>query len=292
MAVEGGAVETRVESACREFLACFEAMNDVRRSLRRVGTTPPVVTTMTCTGTLSLPEVPIDDVRLAMHILEEFDESVEEFVLDDVRDIPRARPPKRFRYQLPLRRRGKSLKLFHNGSVHATGCASPVEFLELVDALKTLLWRTIHVDVHLLGFDVHLINALFVLSCPATGAPLTIAPSALLAALHATAACPRADFDTERHPSVKVPVFEGEAKVATVCVFQTGSVSIMGAKAPAHVATAFKVVCETIDAHVPCAPDRAALRTTTARHPLALRDGYPAGAFWCCCLAAPPRDEA
>jgi TATA-box binding protein (TBP) (component of TFIID and TFIIIB) len=188
---------------------------------------------------------------------------------------------KRFRYQLPLKRNGKSVKLFHNGSVHATGCTSPLEFLDMVDALQAFVRETAERDVRLVDFDIQLINTLFVVVCPATRRPMTIAPGALLRHL----ATP-ADFDTERHPSVKIPVTLEGAKVATVCVFQTGSVSIMGAKRPAHVALAFETVCDTLDACAAqvCAPDRAAaVRTTTAKQALALADGYPFNLLSCCC---------
>lgn len=248
------------------------------------------VSTITLTGRLDAAALPVEDMRLAAELAAELGDELEFRVDCDLLKKRRRRggapPAKRFRYQLPLTRGGKSLKVFHNGSIHATGCGSPVEFLDMVDALRGFVRDTCGLEVRLLDFDVQLINALFVLACPRTGRPMTVPPGALLRRLAATAGL-RPDFDTERHPSIKVPVADDAgAKVATVCVFQTGSVSIMGAKRPAHVARAYAAVMAALDA-CPAdigAPDpRHALRTTTARHALHLQDGYPFHAAACCC---------
>ena len=116
--------------------------------------------------------------------------------------------------------------------------------------------------------------------------PMTIAPGALLRHLN-TGHGVRADFDTERHPSVKIPVLDDSGrKVATVCVFHTGSVSIMGARHPSHMAAAFDTVCTALEECAPwvCSADPRAVRTTTAKQGLALEEGYPFNMFACCCV--------
>lgn len=268
------------------FAAAFGAMNDVAEGLRHVAPLPPGVSTITLTGTLDVSGLPVEQMRLAAELAEELGAPLA-FVVDDEGAAGKRRRPgggagaKRFRSQLPLRRNGKSLKLFHNGSVHATGCGSPAEFLDMADALTGFVADVSNVRARLLDFDVQLINVLFLATDPATGRPLTIAPAALLRTL----GLPRAEFDTERHPSVKVPLLVDGAKAATVCVFQTGSVSIMGAKRPEHVAAAYEMVCTALDraaAEGVCAPDSARARATAARQPLVLVDGYPFGLYFCC----------
>lgn len=262
------------------FLEAFGKINDVVRGLQNIGVTPLSLSTITFTGALDRP-LPIEDMRLAAEIADELDESRDGFKVDC--DLLKKRKTddvhKRFRYQLPLKRNGKSVKVFHNGSVHATGCTSPAEFLETMEALVTFVKDTVGTDVCLVDFHIQLINTLFTAVCPTTKRPLLVPPGKFLKFLK------KADFDTERHPSVKIAVEEDGKKCATVCVFSTGSISIMGAKSPAHVALAFKVACEALDACAPevCSPDPAhAMRTTTARHPLVLQEGYPFNLYACC----------
>ena len=274
----------RLEALGVEFLEAFGAMTGVADGLRHVTTTPPCVSTITCTGRLDVAALPVDDMRLALDLAEALGEQPFGFSLDcDLAKRATRRgggADKRFRYQLPLKRRGKSLKLFHNGSVHATGCASPLEFVDMLDALTGFVDHTAGLRVRLMQFEVQLINLLFVALCPRTRRPLLVAPGALRRRLGGPT-----DFDTERHPSVKMPVMHEGVKVATACMFQTGSVSVMGAKQPAHLALAYRRVCQALDDAAPevCTPDPATtVRTTTAKQPLCLVEGYPFGAYSCC----------
>lgn len=269
-----------------EFLRAFQRVNDVSWNLRNVRVTPLSLSTITFTGTLNRA-LPIEDMRLAAEIGDELGFSSFRVDCDLLKRTKTTKTSqKRFRYQLPLKRHGKSVKVFHNGSVHATGCGCPLEFLEMMEALLEFIKDTAGEswgDVALVSFDIQLINTLFTVTCPATGRPMTIPPGKLMRCVRERNV--RADFDTERHPSVKIPIFDEDRKVATVCVFQTGSVSIMGAKTPHHVAQAFATVCESLDACAPdvCAPDRTTMmRTTTARKPLVLEHGYPFTLYACC----------
>ena len=311
------------------FLGAFRRMNDACSALKRVRVLPPSITTITFTGTLSCATLPVESMRAAALVAAELDDPIGEFAVDDdvsaktakrLAGQPSASAAQRFRYQLPLKRRGKSVKIFHNGSIHVTGCRSPLEFLEVAEAMLDFIKHTttdttaadVHGDsssaaVHLVDFDTHLINALCVATCPASGRPLTVSPAALMAALQSCPApnsltatstappkrpnrkrrklcgCSHAEFDAERHPSVKIPLVTADGhKVATVCVFQTGSISVMGARTPDFLADAFVGVCELLD-RVGGAPDAArAMRTTTAKHPLYLDDGYPFDLKACC----------
>lgn len=292
-------MEAKLAQLGRAFRAAFARINAARERLRRIAPLPLSLSTITFTGRLNVASLPVESMRLAAEVLDAFDDDEREFRVDcDVlkREAKRAargasKPPaaKRFRYQLPLKRGGKSLKLFHNGSVHCTGCTSPLEFLDMAQALTEFIETTGGpAGTVLLDFDIQLINTLFLLTCPRTGLPLTVSPGALLAHLNGGARGEAvADFDTERHPSVKIPVLLDGRKVATVCVFQTGSVSVMGAKHPDHVAHAFELVCAALDecAGEVCAPDaRAPMRTTTAKRGLDLDAGYPFNLAACCAV--------
>jgi TATA-box binding protein (TBP) (component of TFIID and TFIIIB) len=279
------AIEARLLEFGREFLECMSSVNRTVEGLRHVRITPPAITTITFTGVLDVRSVPVDDMRLAVELMTELGDEPE-FRLDCDLEKRRARgesraPAKRFRYQLPLKRHGKSVKLFHNGSVQATGCGSAPEFLDMIQGLERFVHEASDAAIELEDFQFQLINVLFVLTCPRTGRPLCIAPRALMKRM-----AMRADFDTERHPSVKIPVLdESGAKVATACIFQTGSVSVMGAKRPRHLALAIRTVCRAVDEHAPdvCTPDPVVtIRTTTARQPLVLDHGYPFNLVMCC----------
>ena len=289
----GSAVEARLAGLGAAFRDAFARINVAREALVRIAPLPLSLSTITFTGRLSVDSLPVEDMRLAAELLAALDDDPGFEVDCDVlkRDAKRARTGdgrpagKRFRYQLPLKRLGKSVKLFHNGSVHSTGCTSPLEFLDMAQRLTDFIEATGGpAGAHLLDFDIQLINTLFLVTCPRTGRPLTVSPGALLRHLNRGQSA-RADFDTERHPSVKIPVLEAGAKVATVCVFQTGSVSIMGAKHPSHLATAFETVCAALEECAPevCAPDqRSGVRTTTAKQGLVLEEGYPLNLATCC----------
>lgn len=273
----GSCVEARLLRLTRDFAAAYETINDVSRSLTRVRTTPLTVSTITFAGTLDTPKVPIDVMRLAAEVAEDMCD-LDGFHIDRGPKRSRLASDTSFKYQLPLKRNGKSLKVFHNGSVHATGCTSPLEFLELVDALRGFLKDTAGVSHSLVDFDIFLVNALFCVLDPVSGRPMKVSPGTFQKSLDILS-----DFDTERHPSVKIPVmFQG--RKTTVCVFQTGSVSIMGAKGPLDVANAYQVVCRALDscAHVACTPDVIPMRTTTSKNVLFLQHGYPFNAYSCC----------
>lgn len=295
------AVETKLMSMSRAFREAFGAINAMRERLVRIAPLPLSLSTITFTGKLSVGTLPVEAMRLAAEVeaaLLDDDDEADEVAFRVDCDVlkgaaKRARsgaaaagPGKRFRYQLPLKRLGKSVKLFHNGSVHSTGCTSPLEFLEMASELTAFIEATGGpAGATLVDFDIQLINTLFLVTCPITGRPLTVSPGALLCQLNRGQSSARADFDTERHPSVKIPVMHGGSKVATVCVFQTGSVSIMGAKHPSHVAMAFETVCAALEACAPevCAPDsRTTVRTTTAKQGLVLEEGYPFNLAACC----------
>lgn len=274
-------------------MSAFDACHAASECLRSFRPLPLSVSTITFTGTLNVKRIDLAQLALGMEIGEEEDDP---FRLGCVGsggggdENPRKRKPRRFHNQLPLvTPGGKAVKVFHNGSIHVTGCASPVEFLDVVSRLCAFMPTVCQLDAppRLEDFDAQMINANFVMMS-AEGCHVRLRPKRLRAELSALAACP-ADFETERHPGIKLVVCDDAGtKVATVMVFQTGSVQISGAKKPAHVAKAFADVCRYLETiilskkHDIMVRTPTEVRTTTARQAFHLVLGYPATLYNAC----------
>ncbi len=288
-------VERAVARAGTDFLRAFDAVGCVVTQNIRV--LPLTLTTITFTGKLSVQAMDIDAVKLGMLIYDELrgDGPPTGFLLAE--DRPRARRARKdFHNQLPLvTPAGKAVKLFSNGKIHVTGCSSPIEFLDIVAKLCAFLPTVTRQGgagddagdaITLEKFDIEMINASFLL-CSRAGRHVGLRPNRLSAELKLDTV---ADFETERHPGVKLAVRGDDgAKVATVMIFQTGSVQICGAKRPEHVARAYAETCRRIDdivgrlgADVCVECDAKQLRTTTSKHPFQLVDGYPTSLYNAC----------
>lgn len=300
-AIDRVQVERGLEGLGAEFRAMFDRVAGADRGLRHLAPLPLSLSTITFTGKLNVDRVDLTDVAVGMGIGAADEDPF--FLADDysepAADTADAPPPakrprrqkKKFHNQLPLvARSGKAVKLFHNGSIHVTGCSSPIEFLHVVVTLCAFLPTVCNVSpLCLEAFDVQMINANFLLRTPA-GHHVVLRPQCLRREISRARQEP-ADFETERHPGVKVVVRDAAAaKIATVMVFQTGSVQISGAKSPAHVAEAYAEACALVDGAVGalgeavCRPDPASTRTTTAKQPFALSRGYPATLLRACML--------
>ena len=284
-------MEQRLLDLSAAFLAAFDRVQRATDTLRCIRPLPLSLSTITFTGTLDAKAVDLEDVAMGMEIGAAEDDP---FVLGvngcggggDDDDGPgqghKRRRRKKFHNQLPLvARSGKAVKLFHNGSIHITGCASPIEFLAIVADLCGFLPTVCSMPrPRLEAFDTQMINANFLLCAPG-GDHVKLRPKRLRAELSRGAA--QADFETERHPGVKLTVCGGDGgKVATVMVFQTGSVQISGAKHPSHIAAAYEDTCARLDAIVGelgtevLVPAPGETRTTTAKQAFGITRGYPA----------------
>ena len=274
--------------AC-EFL---DTMTRVERAGRdkSVSFLPLTITTITLTGTYVIrgaPTIPVETLRDMEDVAADFGLTFDEPRVKRKRKDAYTRdvvPDKRrFRNQLSVRREGKSAKIFYNGSLHVTGCSSVADFVDVADLIVEFVRESTGIRLILSAFDIKMINAGTVIVDPTNGFPVKFPPRALSGA----AAEFGVDFDSERHPGVKIPVYEDGDKVATACVFQTGSMSIIGAKRPRHVALAFEHAADVLEA---CAhvgePTATAMRTTTAKKKLNLMYGYPAASYLACATSA------
>lgn len=288
---EHEALSGEVEDACKrlgeEFL---RAMTRVCRA-SRAGVPaffPLAITTITFVGTFRAG-VPVERVREAATSDPRLAASVGLAV--DTPEPKRKRrvapkgPRKSFVNQVSFRlaeakKSGKSAKLFHNGSIHVTGCASMVDFLEMSHAIALFVHAVTGAELQLATANVQMINAGTVV-VDDRRRPLRFAPKDLCHAASALGYNP--DFDPERHPGVKVVVKDAAgARVATACVFQTGNVSIIGARSPDRVADAFELVAGMLRACAHVARPGTGACKTTSRKPLSFQQGYPAGTYMSC----------
>lgn len=296
-------MERRFDELGRAFLAAFETADCINRELTHIRPLPLSVSTITFTGSLNVSAIDLSDVALGLRIGAMAAEADTPFRLgriggnddnsDEDNDAP-ARPAKKrgkrkqkFQNQLPLvTPAGKAVKLFHNGSIHVTGCGSAVEFLAVVESLCAFLPSVASLPpLRLDAFDTQMINMNFLITNH-EGQHIRLRPKRLRAALSEDRG--PVDFETERHPGIKLTVREAGAKVATVMLFQTGSVQVSGAKRPEHVALAYRDAVTRLDAAVAslgsdvCVAAPTELRTTTARQMFYIQDGYPATLFNAC----------
>lgn len=254
---------------------------------KTLGFSPLAITTMTMTAVFDLGDakvIPIDALKNATDIAEAMGMTVDEPKAKRrrkdayVRDIvPEKR---RFRNQASLRHGGKSAKIFYNGSLHVTGCASTKDFVEAAVAVAEFVYAATGILLTPKTVGIQMINAGSTILDRKTGFPMCFPPRTLSA--EAVKAGFYVDFDSERHPGVKFPLHENGVKVATACVFQTGSVSIIGARSPRHLAAAFERLTDVIEACVHIGKPSAVMRTTTSKKILDFTFGYPTSAYDTC----------
>ena len=245
---DAGAIVARLSE---EFLDAFDAMVHTARTLRRVRPLPCNLSTCTFTGQLAFPGTDAEtaarvfgritsEYKLELELLRDLDEDAV-FALDrdddadaDADDDARPRR-KTFAHQITLHAGSRSIKLFKNGTLHGTGCPSPVEFLDLatrfIEFVQRVCGDRIPPGLALASIETRMVNAMFVVTDAQSGRILKIRPDALTAVAH------RAEHETERHPGVKVQLFmDGPTRVdpphgkrVTVRFFQTGTVTVTGA---------------------------------------------------------------
>lgn len=254
---------------------------------KALGFLPLTVTTITMTAVFGLGDakvIPIDALKNATDIARAMDMTVDEpktkrrrkdaFVRDIVPE------KRRFRNQASLRHGGKSAKIFYNGSLHVTGCASTKDFVDAAVAVAQFVHAATGIVLTPKTVGIQMINAGSTIVDRRTGFPMCFPPRTLSA--EAARAGFYVDFDSERHPGVKFPLHEDGVKVATACVFQTGSVSIIGARSPARLAAAFELLTDVIEACIHVGKPSAVMRTTTSKKILDLTLGYPTAAYDTC----------
>lgn len=311
------------------FLKAFSDIEEARKAYANFTPMPVSLSTCTFTGKLEANDVaPGDQERVFRHLV--YDRKLDldlmasmdsgadfQIVSSDAEEesVPARKkrgseflePKKKFHNQICLRQGTRSLKLFKNGSVHVTGCSSPMGFVLVVtDFIEFLSAEGLMPEgvtgFSLLNFTPVLINIGFVLHPPghlnSTAGVVKVRPESLAKSIAASTLQPpngmvagHVDRETERHPGIKLPLFldATKSKKVTISFYQTGSVSIAGAREPAHISAAFVFACGLLSQTpeslrtLPGEP----LRKTTARQPFKLHDGYLQSHFDACFNAIP-----
>ncbi|APC25799.1 transcription factor TFIID [Only Syngen Nebraska virus 5] len=274
-----------------EFLRCMTSMTSTCKKSTRVKFIPPTVTTITITGKFIYDdsvakELPIEYIR------ERLDEENELGLYIGVQKVKKHRADvyskkvqhdkRKFRHQVPIKHGGKSAKLFYNGSVHITGITNLVEFVHMTSVIAAFVHDITNKELLMVldDFKINMINTSSLVT-DLKNFPLSFPPKTITELVKETGQ--HVDFDPERYPGVKIIISDEDGKkVATGCVFQTGSITIIGAREPRYIAKAFDVIGTNLNRLWSLGLSASKPRTTTSRIPLEISHGYLTNSWRLC----------
>ena len=244
---------------------------------------PLTISTMTITGKFKHEldmEMPIERIREALSTC-----PPGEGLYLGVKPPPKRRavttkdPPdvRKFKHQVSFMLDKKSAKLFYNQTVHATGFSSLVDFLQMMILIAQFVEE--HVDIHMIfdDFTINMINSGTIVQ--SNNFPLSFPPKAVY--LHAQRAGLEAFFDPERHPAVKLLLFDGSKKVSTAFIFGTGNIVIFGSRDTAYISKMFTVVVNLLS-DISHLGTPTALRKTTVKKEFCVSHGYLTSSYKLC----------
>lgn len=222
------AMEADVASLQRELDDCLARIR--RQTFEHFSPSPASISTMTMSASLNVRRVCRDSMLIALSLVEG----------DGPLTSSTKRPAKRQRQtvffnQVTLRHGSKSVKVFDNGSMHVTGCTSPLEFLEVSSAVCTLMSDVAGIettdgsDVRVTAFNVHMINLNF-------GAGVQLYLQGLRDMCAASGF--QASYDADTYPGLNVKLPIGDRRI-TVLIFKSGKIIITGAKTPTELESAY-----------------------------------------------------
>ena len=245
---------------------------------------PLTVSTMTITGKFKHGldiEMPIERIRDALATYPP-DEGL---YLGGVRLPPKRRaatgkdPPdvRKFKHQISFMLDKKSAKLFYNGTVHATGFSSLVDFLHMVILVAQFVEEMVDILMNFDDFNINMINSGTVVQ--SNNFPLSFPPKAVY--LHAKRAGIEAFFDPERHPAVKLLLFDGSKKMTTAFIFGTGNIVIFGSRDTTYISKMFDVIVNLLSdiSHIGSVTE---LRKTTVKKEFDISHGYLTASYKLC----------
>lgn len=187
---------------------------------------------------------------------------------------------RKFRHQVSFMLDKKSAKLFYNGTVHATGFSSLVDFLHMIVLISQFVEEVVDINMNFDDFNINMINSGTVVQ--SDNFPLSFPPKAVY--LHAKSMCIEAFFDPERHPAVKLLLFEGSKKVSTAFIFGTGNIVIFGSRDTAYISKMFDVIVNLLS-DISHLGTPSALRRTTVKKEFDVSHGYLTPSYKLCIQA-------
>lgn len=279
--VSSDAIEKMFDTSDK-FLECLS--HSMKSSVdRTVQFAPLTISTMTITGKFRHDldiEMPIGQIREALATCPS-----DEGLYLSVKPPPKRRavttkdPPdvRKFKHQVSFMLDKKSAKLFYNQTIHATGFSSIIDFLHMMILIAQFVEE--HVDIHMTfeDFNINMINSGTVVQ--SNNFPLSFPLKALY--LHAQRAEIEAFFDPERHPAVKLLLFDGSKKVSTAFIFGTGNIVIFGSRDTAYISKMFDVVVNLLS-DISHLGTLTALRKTTVKKEFCVSHGYLTSSYKLC----------
>ena len=255
---------------------------------RNVQFSPLTVSTMTITGKFkrdSDTDMPIVQIREALAECT----PGEGLYLGGVKPPPKRRatvakdPPdvRKFKHQVSFMLDKKSAKLFYNKTVHATGFSSLVDFVHMIILIAQFVEEMVDIPMNFDDFNINMINSGTVVQN--NNFPLSFPPKAVY--LHAQRAGLEAFFDPERHPAVKLLLFDGSKKVSTAFIFGTGNIVIFGSRDTVYISKMFDVIVNLLS-DISHLGTSTALRKTTVKKDFETYNGYLASSYKLCIQAA------
>lgn len=158
----------------------------------------------------------------------------------------RSLPDPVFYNQVTMRHGTKSIKVFNNGSMHVTGCKTPVDFLRVTTAVCRLMNDTAgieptpgHSHVFVTDFQVQMINLNF---SAETRLYLQSLQKVCIGAGHA------ASYDADVYPGLNIK-FDIEDHRVTVLAFTSGKIIITGARTVPHIQQAYGLMQTMLSTH-------------------------------------------
>jgi hypothetical protein len=277
----------KVFSTNASFLECLS--HTVKTSVgRNVQFSPLTVSTMTITGKFkhdSDTEMPIKRIREALSTRP----PGEGLYLGGVKPPPKHRsttakdPPdvRKFKHQISFMLDKKSAKLFYNGTVHATGFSSLVDFVHMIILIAQFVEEMVDIQMNFDDFNINMINSGTVVQN--NNFPLSPPPKAVY--LHAKRAGLEAFFDPERHPAVKLLLLDGSKKVSTAFIFGTGNIVIFGSRDSSYISKMFDVIVKLLS-DISHLGTSTALRKTTVKKDFCVSHGYLTTSYKLCIQAS------
>jgi len=263
------------------FLSCMSRATETSIA-RGVQFSPLTVSTMTITGKFNTNgvEIPISRIRDVL-----FEQTTDDGLYLGVPKETKYRKTafkettdvRKFKHQVSFKLGTKSCKLFYNGTVHATGFSSLLDFLHTSVMISTFVEENAGIHMILGELDIKMINA--GTTVQREHFPLTIPPRVLYSC--AISMGYESYFDPERHPAVKLVLHENGQKVSTAFIFGTGSIVMCGCRNTSHITAMFDIVAQVL-ARVENSGSATSLRTTTVRKTFDISHGYMTSSYKLC----------
>jgi hypothetical protein len=249
----------------KEFLKAFERIANVETTT--VKYSPIVISTMTLSGKYDKSDIPIGLIR---ERLEEDERDLYIAIPKIVKHRTKTVASKnKFDHQVTIHSGTSSVKIFSNGSIHGTGIGSIEDFIDLADDIASYIFEISGIKIDLVEHKINMISVATSIvdskNNPVTFRMKQLEDAFVRAGIHA-------EFDVERHPAVKIILYDGDGtKASTSFVFPTGSITVFVSKTPENIAIALEKLITVMN---DVESSRCIPRKTTVKKSLDISFGY------------------